>query len=81
MAVNYFINNPQEQIQRNRFGFERSVAQGTKGAKDALVNVFQLRAAQKIKDQEYNEKLLNNIDGLLGQADAFNADIIKEKVN
>tara|TARA_R100000152_G_C6782063_1_gene218198 strand:+ start:155 stop:2011 length:1857 start_codon:yes stop_codon:yes gene_type:complete len=81
MAVNYFINNPQEQIQRNRFGFERSVAQGTKSAKDALVNVFQLRAAQKIKDQEYNEKLLNNIDGLLGQADAFNADIIKEKVN
>ena len=73
MAVEYYIHNPEEQLEE---AYKTQV--GAFGA--AIAAPVETYVAKKLKDKELSEKLLENIDELLSQADAYNADLIKERV-
>ena len=69
MAVEYYIHNPEEQLEE---AYKTQV--GAFGA--AIAAPVETYVAKKLKDKELSEKLLENIDELLSQADAYNADLI-----
>tara|TARA_Y100001938_G_C8089438_1_gene434158 strand:- start:487 stop:2238 length:1752 start_codon:yes stop_codon:yes gene_type:complete len=81
MSREYFIYNPQQTINEAQRGLEQSIARSTSGIGTLIGKAIQEKAANEELNKTNNETFLSNIDGFLEQADAFNIDLIRGRVD